>query len=205
LERTVIASSPSVARREGHEKYRNPENDPSCFVDPVAQEGKRMEPDSGLDFVVDDLPGIGRRYQMTGINGGRITVVIHHSGRRVVYGLNADADQASAVELSDHQARKLGAILGGAFFKPAVVEEVEAVFDDLLIEWVALEPNSPGADKSIAELEIRRTTGVTIIAIIRGDNAITAPQPSEIMRVGDRLVVVSRHQDLGSFRDLVVG
>jgi TrkA domain protein len=109
------------------------------------------------------------------------------------------------VELSDHQARKLGAILGGAFFKPAVVEEVEAVFDDLLIEWVALEPNSPGADKSIAELEIRRTTGVTIIAIIRGDQAITAPEPSETMRVGDRLVVVSRHQDLGSFRDLVVG
>jgi TrkA domain protein len=160
-----------------------------------------MEPDSGLDFVVDDLPGIGRRYEMTGSNGGRITVVVHHSGRRVVY----DADQASAVELSDHQARKLGAILDGAFFKPAVVEEVEAVFDDLLIDWVALEPNSPGADKSIAELELRRTTGVTIIAIIRGDQAITAPEPSEIMRVGDRLVVVSRHQDLGSFRDLVVG
>jgi TrkA domain protein len=80
-----------------------------------------MEPDSGLDFVVDDLPGIGRSYQMTGTNGGRITVVVHHSGRRVVYGLNAGADQASAVELSDQQARKLGAILGGAFFKPAVV------------------------------------------------------------------------------------
>ena len=178
---------------------------PSCFVDPVVQEGKRMEPDSGLDLVVDDLPGIGRSYQMTGINGGRITVVVHHSGRRVVYGLNAGADQASAVELSDQQARKLGAVLGGAFFKPAVVVEVEAVFDDLLIDWVAFEPNSPGADKSIAELEIRRTTGVTIIAIIRGDQAITAPEPSEIMRVGDRLVVVSRHQDLGSFRDLVVG
>jgi len=175
------------------------------LVDPVVEEDKRMEPDSGLDFVVDDLPGIGRRYQMTGSNGGRISVVIHHSGRRVVYGRNADSDQASAVELSDHQARKLGAILGGAFFKPAVVEEVEAVFDDLLIDWVALEPNSPGADKSIAELEIRRTTGVTIIAIIRGDKAITAPEPSEIMRVGDRLVVVSRHQDLASFRDLVVG
>jgi K+/H+ antiporter YhaU regulatory subunit KhtT len=45
-----------------------------------------MESDSGLDFVVDDLPEIGRRYQMTGSNGGRITVVVHHSGRRVVYG-----------------------------------------------------------------------------------------------------------------------
>ena len=73
-----------------------------------------MEPDSGLDFVVEDLPGIGRSYQMTGINGGRITVIVHHGGRRVVYGLNADSDQASAVELSDHQARKLGAILGAA-------------------------------------------------------------------------------------------
>ena len=51
-----------------------------------------MEPDSGLDFVVDDLPGIGRSYQMTGTNGGRITVVVHHSGRRVVYGLNAGGD-----------------------------------------------------------------------------------------------------------------
>jgi TrkA domain protein len=164
-----------------------------------------MGPDSSLDFVVDDLPGIGRSYQMTGTNGGRITVVIHHSGRRVVYGRNAGADEASAVELSDHQARKLGAILGGAYFKPAVVEEVEAVFEDLLIDWVALEPNSPGADKSIAELEIRRATGVTIIAIIRGDQAITAPEPSESMRAGDRLVVVSRPQDLGPFRDLVVG
>jgi hypothetical protein len=95
---------------------------------------------TAVDFVVDDLPGIGRRYQMMGINGGRITVVVHHSGRRVVYGLDAASDQASAVELSDHQARKLGAILGGAFFKPAVVEAVEAVFDDLLIDgW----PSSP--------------------------------------------------------------
>jgi TrkA domain protein len=79
------------------------------------------------------------------------------------------------------------------------------VFDDLLIDWVALESNSPGVDRSIAELEIRRTTGVTIIAIIRGDQAVTAPEPSEIMRTGDRLVVVSRPQDLGPFRDLVVG
>jgi TrkA domain protein len=86
-----------------------------------------------------------------------------------------------------------------------VVEEVEAVFEDLLIDWVALEPTSPGVDRSIAELEIRRTTGVTIIAIIRDDQAITAPEPSQILRAGDRLVIVSRRQDIGPFRDLVVG
>jgi TrkA domain protein len=138
-----------------------------------------------LEFVVDDLPGIGRIDQMTGITGGRITVVVHHSGRRAVYGLNAGADQASAVELSDQQARKLGAVLGGAFFKPAVVEEVEAVFDG-----------------RVGDTSYNR---VTIIAIIRGDQAITAPEPSEILRAGDRLVYVSRRQDMGPFRDLVVG
>jgi hypothetical protein len=79
---------------------------------------------------------------------------------------------------------------------------VEAVFDDLLIDWVALEPNAPGVDKSIAELEIHRTTGVSIIATIRGDQA---PEPSEILRAGDRLVIVSRRQDIGPFRDLIVG
>ena len=46
---------------------------------------------------------------------------------------------------------------------------------------------------------------MTIIAIIRGDKAITSPEPSEVMRAGDRLVVVSRPQDLGPFRDLVLG
>jgi len=142
---------------------------------------------------------------MMGINGGRITVVVHHSGRRVVYGLDAASDQASAVELSDHQARKLGAILGGAFFKPAVVEELEAVFGDLLIDWVTLEPASPGADKTIGELQIRRRTGVTIVAIVRGNQAITVPEPSATLRAGDRLIIIGRRQDSGPFHQLVVG
>ena len=112
-----------------------------------------MEPDSSLDLILEDLPGIGRRYEMTGTNGGRIIVVITHSGHRIVHGLNPGADQGSAVELTDQQARKLGAILGGAFFKPAVVEELEAVFGNLLIDWVTLEPASPGAGKTIGELQ----------------------------------------------------
>jgi hypothetical protein len=32
-----------------------------------------MAPDSTLHLVIEDLPGIGRRYEMTGTNGGRIS------------------------------------------------------------------------------------------------------------------------------------
>jgi TrkA domain protein len=163
-----------------------------------------MEPDSSLDLIIEELPGIGRRYEMTGTNGGRIIVIITHSGRRIVHGLNPSADQASAVELTDRQARKLGAILGGAFFKPAVVEELEAVFGNLLIDWVTLEEASPGAGKTIGELQIRRRTGVTIVAIVRDNQAITAPEPTETLRAGDRLLIIGRHQDSGPFHQLVV-
>ena len=173
-------------------------------ANPPAQEGKRMEPDSSLDLIIEDLPGIWRRYEMTGTNGGRIVVIINHSGRRVVHGLDPGADQASAVELTDRQARKLGAILGGASFKPAVVEELEAVFGNLLIDWVTLEEASPGAGKTIGELQIRRRTGVTIVAVVRGNQAITAPEPSATLRAGDHLVIIGRRQDSGPFHQLVV-
>jgi TrkA domain protein len=109
------------------------------------------------------------------------------------------------VELSDQQARKVGAILGGAFFKPAVMEELEAVFGSLLIDWVTLEEASPGAGKTIGELQIRRRTGVTIVAIVRDDQAIPVPEPSELLRAGDRLVIIGRRQDSGPFHKLVVG
>jgi hypothetical protein len=35
--------------------------------------------DSSLDVTVEDLSGMGRRYEMTGTNGGRIIVIIEQS------------------------------------------------------------------------------------------------------------------------------
>jgi TrkA domain protein len=89
-------------------------------------------------------------------------------------------------------------------FKPAVVEELEAVFGNLLIDWVTLEEASPGAGKTIGELQIRRRTGVTIVAIVRDNQAITVPQPSETLHAGDRLIIIGRHQGSGPFHQLVV-
>jgi TrkA domain protein len=86
-----------------------------------------------------------------------------------------------------------------------VVEELEAIFGNLLIDWVTLEPASPGAGKTIGELQIRRRTGVTVVAIVRDNQAITVPEPSETLHTGDRLVIVGRRQDSGPFHKLVVG
>lgn len=165
-----------------------------------------------VDIEVQDLPGIGRRYQLYGEYDSRIAVVIHNSGRRDIYAFEHsrkdpalhDGDAADAiVQLSDAQARQLGAILGGAYFKPAVVEEVEAVIGDLLIDWVTLGERSPVAGSSIETLQVRQRTGMTIVAIVRGRDAIPMPEPGEILESGDRLVVVGRREDLHKFTDLI--
>jgi TrkA domain protein len=156
------------------------------------------------DVTEQALPGIGQRYDLRAAEGGSVTVVIHHSGRRDIYILDGGDEPLASVELTDSQARTLGAILGGAYFKPAVVEEIEAVIGGLLIDWVTLDDDSPGAGQTIAELEVRSRTKMTIAAILRDHEALVAPEPTEQLRPGDRLVVVGRQEDLPGFRRHVV-
>ena len=156
------------------------------------------------DVTEQALPGIGQRYDLRAAEGGSVTVVIHHSGRRDIYVLDGGDEPQAAVVLSDSQARTLGAILGGAYFKPAVVEEIEAVIGGLLIDWVTLDANSPGAGKTIAELQVRSETKMTIAAILREHVPLVAPEPSETLLAGDRLVVIGRQEDLPGFRRHVV-
>jgi TrkA domain protein len=161
----------------------------------------RSRPNGEIDETV--LPGIGQRYDLRTVDGSRVTVVIHHSGRRDLYVVDGDEPTAS-VELSDSQARSLGAILGGAYFKPAIVEEIEAAIGGLLIDWVTLDESSPGIGRTIAELEVRSRTRMTIAAILRDHHPIVAPEPDEVLVAGDRLVVIGRQEDLAGFRRHVV-
>ena len=90
------------------------------------------------DVRESDLPGIGRRYEIDGIESAA-SVVIHHSGRRDLYiEPTRRGDPPAVLSLTDRHARQLGAILGGAYFSPAVVEEMEAVIGELSIDWVTV-------------------------------------------------------------------
>lgn len=160
---------------------------------------------SGTEVSEQDLPGIGRRYAMGGAEGESLTVVIHHSGRRDLYVADRRGSEPTSATLTDTQARTLGAILGGAYFKPAVVEEIEAAVGELLIDWVTLRDGSPAVGRSIADLGVRQQTGMTVAAVVRDHETIVAPEPSEVLRAADRLVVLGRREDLGKLNRLLVG
>lgn len=157
------------------------------------------------DVQEQELPGIGHRYDLDA-EGGRISVVIHHGGRRDLY-VTEDGRRGTptVVSLNDDQARRLGTVLAGAYFRPAAAQRIEALVGGLLIDWVTLRADSTGHGRSIAELEVRRRTGMTIVAILRGDDVIVTPEPSEVLHAGDKLVVVGRPEDLQRFTSQVAG
>ena len=161
----------------------------------------RKPPLVSPDLTDHDLPGIGHRYELRTADGGEAVVVIHHSGRRDLYVTEPGrGERRAAVTLTDTQARTLGAILGGAYFKPAIVEDIEAVIGGLLIDWFTLAAASPAVGHSLAELRIRQATGMTVAAIVRDPQPVTAPEPTERLQAGDQLVVIGRQEDLPRLR-----
>ena len=152
-----------------------------------------------------ELPGIGRRYSVQA-EGAEVSVVIHHSGRRDVYLSDPTGHHPPSVAtLSDDQARRLGAVLAGAYFQPTLTRQIEAVVGGLVIDWVTVVEDSPGAGRSIADLQVRRRTRMTIVALLRGDEVVVVPEPSEVLEAGDRVVVVGRPEDLDGFVRHVAG
>jgi CPA2 family monovalent cation:H+ antiporter-2 len=63
-------------------------------------------------------------------------------------------------------------------------------------ETFLIAPSSPAAGRSIRELKLRRTTGVTIIAVVRDGQPFTNPPPEFEIRSGDILVMLGSHAQL---------
>jgi TrkA domain protein len=151
-----------------------------------------------------DLPGVGRKYEITTYERDRFTIVIHHSGIREIYIYrDGETEPLFAVELRDDEARQIGSILAGAFFRPKVVENVDVVLRELCIEWFRLDARSPVVGKSIGELEIRKRTGVSVIAILREPENVPNPSAEEILRAGDTIVVLGKPEGFDALRRLI--
>lgn len=106
----------------------------------------------------------------------------------------------ASIDLDPTTARAVGAFLAGRFaMPPAVAERIDDALGSLVIDWVSLRPGDPAVGRTIADLEVRRRTGVTVVAVLRGSVPIVAPDPLLALEGGDDLVVACRPGDLDRF------
>ena len=123
-----------------------------------------------------------------------MTVIQHNDGDREVYVHRRarDEDPAVVLELHDDEARQLGALLGGAYERPKIVEELEMALGEFQIEWIKVPTGSWVNGRTLAECAFRKRTGVTVIAILRESESIAGAQPEDVILEGDTIVVVGK-------------
>jgi TrkA domain protein len=137
------------------------------------------------------LPGVGVRHDFVTRDGRRVGVITRHSGRRelLVYD-DADPDRClQTLHLDEADSQALVELLGGSHVTE-MVADVQQRVEGLAIDWLSVEPGWFADGVTIADTQLRRRTGVSIVAILRGDDTIPSPEPSQSLLADDTVVVV---------------
>lgn len=159
-----------------------------------------------VDLHETRLPGIGSKFTLRLDAGGRLAIIVHNDGKRELYFFQRGDEEPSAViTLDDDEARQLGAVIGGAYERPQIVEDLEMALGELLIEWLPVPDDSPWIGKTLAECAFRAKAGITVIAILRQPEPITGAQPTDTIERGDTLVTVGKAGQYREFRRILSG
>jgi len=143
------------------------------------------------------LPGVGMRYEFSTRTGDRVEVVAHRLGRRDIFvGEPDDPDAFRAIlELTEEESQTLAELLGGSRITRELTKLRQAL-EGLAIDWLPVDRDSPYVGRTIGDTRTRTRTGVSIVAVMRGDEAFPAPGADFGLKAGDTLVVVGRLRDI---------
>ncbi|AEB10921.1 cation:proton antiporter regulatory subunit [Marinithermus hydrothermalis] len=147
------------------------------------------------------LPGVGRKYTIHTRSNDRLVVVVHHSGRREVYFYpDAQEDPTATLELSDEEAREVGAILSGVLFHPEAVGEVKTHLARQTIEWIEIPAGAPCVGRPLSACQ-PQVSGAHVLAVLReGEALLPNPPPDTRLEPGDTLVVAGPREAVDAFK-----
>lgn len=150
------------------------------------------------------LPGVGMRHEFTSEDGSRVGVIHHKSGRRELFVCPpGDPDAVVlSLSLSDDESHALSEALGGS----TVIENLQHLeqrIEGLAIDWLKVDPQTPYAGRTVGDARIRTRTGVSVVAVIRGERAHPAPGPDFHIEAGDTLVVVGTSEGVKAAAEIL--
>jgi TrkA domain protein len=150
------------------------------------------------------LPGVGVRYDVPLESGARLGVLAHRTGRRELFLYRARDPDAVAAEvvLTPEEGKVVADLLGGTELVESL-SRLQQQVEGLAIDWIELPPASGFVGRTIADAEVRSRTGVSIVAVIRDDEASPAPGPDFRFAAGDTAVVVGTPEGIATAASLL--
>ena len=151
-----------------------------------------------------EVPGVGKKFELELDGEERLVVLIHHNGKRELYlRPSENQDSQRLFNLSGKRARQLGSILEGAYFQPIEMDDVQVPLGEAIIEWVDIDPTSSLVGQSLQAANLREQTGVSIIAIQRGEKTIANPKAETTVEANDILVTLGTRNEQKTFSEFV--
>jgi TrkA domain protein len=142
------------------------------------------------DVQETQLPGVGVRYDFVTSEGEHVGVLVHRGGRRelLLYDRDDPDSCRAVIRLERDDTRTLADLLGASHVseKLAAMQHIEG----LTIDWLTLSPATAAVGRTLRDAALRSETGVSIVAIVRGDETVPAPAPDFTLEPGDTAVVV---------------
>lgn len=155
-----------------------------------------------MSFRSRDMPGIGTKYELDTEEGDRVSIVYMEDEGVQLYVRSGEGDFCSA-DLTPPEARRIGNVLTGAILETEE-EEICMVFSsfaDLKVKMHTYKLGIKTLGKSIANLSIRRRTGVTVVAVSRKGESLLNPSPSYVFDKGDSVLVIGNPEQMKRFEE----
>ncbi len=153
-----------------------------------------------------ELPGIGKRFKLNLRKGGTLTVVVRLDGERDIYYREVVEDEPTVVSLTELEAREVSSILVGTYYKLSPLEMFEEAMEHKAGLHSVTVPRSTTVDGvAISELDIRKRTEASIVAIVKDDGtSIPNPDPGTHIEHDDVLVVIGTVEAVDRLKALLV-
>ncbi len=152
------------------------------------------------------LPGVGKKYVMPLGSGGNVAIVVRPDGERQMFHFLEEEDRpCDVVKLQRDEAQQVANLLGSPMVASPDLDKLELVLGALEIEWVALPEVSDLVGHSLADSRLRRRTGASVVAILRGETAIPNPEIDTVFEAGDTLLLIGSDAQTEAARRLIEG
>lgn len=137
------------------------------------------------------LPGVGIRYEFETSARQRVGVIVYREGNSEIVAYAKDDPDActTLLELEEDEAETIAELLGAPRFFRKLADLTREI-PGLQTEPIRLPSTSAYVGRTLGETHTRTLTGVSIVAIVRGEDVITSPSPDQLLLANDLLVAI---------------